>query len=354
MSVKIRFSSATISRLVLAKVGNPQREEPLQTSKEVFRVKEEDQPTLTALFLKPFKNLMPHRFHHHSSLDQHEMNGVAKAVFDAPSKLLPKGIEIAQRLYAKSNHPNIKSGDLCIALVDEIEADGELIQGLCILKAESMAPFLSITANDGDLELHTEQGINPERIDKGCLILNLFAQKGFYALTFDRSGADSKFWVREFLGLQAVPDSAFLTNTYANLVTDYLAHEAKPEEAPEETFVAARDALAFFDGREHFDLQEFEEKVLRTPEAIATFAEHKARLEEEHGLPLDTSFEISPKHVNKAVKKLSAVVKLDTGVEIHFKNPSDSPANPVVERGYDDKRKMNFIKVFFNEVTETE
>ena len=42
MSVKISFNSATVTNLVLAKVGNPQREEPLTTSKEVFRVDEDD------------------------------------------------------------------------------------------------------------------------------------------------------------------------------------------------------------------------------------------------------------------------------------------------------------------------
>ena len=42
MSVKISFNSATVTNLVLAKVGNPQREEPLTTSREVLRVDEND------------------------------------------------------------------------------------------------------------------------------------------------------------------------------------------------------------------------------------------------------------------------------------------------------------------------
>jgi hypothetical protein len=74
MSTKIRFTSAAANGLVLAKVGHPQRDEPLQTSKEVFKIDEDDQMTLAAIFLKPFKNLTAHRFTHHSSLNQHEMN----------------------------------------------------------------------------------------------------------------------------------------------------------------------------------------------------------------------------------------------------------------------------------------
>lgn len=351
MSVKIRFNSAIATGIVLAKVGNPQRDEPLQTSKEVFKISEDDRATLTPLFLKPFKNLIGHRFHHHSSLDKHEMNNCVKAIFASSMGLLEKGCDIAQRLYSKSNHPNIKAGDLCITLIDDIEVDGEMKRGLCILKAESMVPFISITTHDGDLQLSTEQGINPERIDKGCLILDHLPEKGYYSLTFDRSGEDTRFWVREFLGLQAVPDAAFLTNAYAGMAVEFL-EKAKPaddESPPWDTCNTARDALNYFDDREHFDLQEFEEKVLKTPEAVTRFAEHRSRVEEEQGQPLETSFEISQKDVSKAKKRIGTVLKLDTGIEIHVKPSFSDQDKPVLERGFDEERGMKFIKVFFNE-----
>jgi hypothetical protein len=227
MSAKIRFTSASATRLVLAKVGHPQRDEPLQTSKQVFQIDKADQEMLTAIFLKPFKNLAGHRFHHHSSLDQHEMNALAKAIFASEDGLLERGCDIAKRLYSKSNHPNIKSGDLCISLIRDIEVNGELTQGICILKSESVVPFLSISARDGDLQLHTEQGINPEKIDKGCLILNHHANKGYHVLTFDRSGSDSRFWVRDFLAVVPVTDPAFLTNKYADMAVAFVKKEEK-------------------------------------------------------------------------------------------------------------------------------
>src|SRR5690606_8206326 len=234
MYVKIRFTSASATGLVLAKVGHPQRDEPLETSKEVFKIAEGDQETLTALFLKPFKNLTGHRFSHHSSLDQHEMNACAQAVFADPAALLEKGCDIARRLYAKSNHPNIKSGDLCISLIEGIDVNGELVKGLCILKSESVVPFLSISARDGDLQLHTEQGINPEKIDKGCLILDHLPNKGYYVLTFDRSGTDSRFWVRDFLGVLPVTDPSFLTKNYANMAVAFMEKEKEEKKQPKQ------------------------------------------------------------------------------------------------------------------------
>lgn len=360
MSAKIRFTSAAASRLVLAKVGNPQREEPLQTSKQVFHVDEADRETLTAIFLKPFKNLSGYRFNHHSSLDQHEMNACAKAIFESADGLLEKGCDIAKRLYSKSNHPNIKSGDLCISFVEDIEVNGELTQGLCILKSESVVPFLSISTKDGDLQLHTEHGINPEKIDKGCLIINHHPHKGYYVLTFDRSGSDSRFWVRDFLGVVSVTDSPFLTNKYTDMAVAFVKEEEKAkketrkeessdEAPPWETTNAANDALAYFEEKEQFSLQEFEEQVLRTPEAVAKFKEHKAKVEAEQGQRFDDSFAISKKDVTKAKKRIGTVVKLDTGVEIHVKPSFASQPEAVLERGFDDEKGMKFIKVFFNE-----
>jgi hypothetical protein len=228
--------------------------------------------------------------------------------------------------------------------------EGEFVQGLCILKSESVVPFLSISTKDGDLQISTEQGINPDKIDKGCLILDYWSKKGYYVLTFDRTGTDSRFWVRDFLGVEAVPDAAFLTNAYAKMAVEFLEEEAKPEDdtPPWETCNAARGALEYFEEREKFDLEEFEQEVLKTPEAKTKFHEQRARLEEEQGQPLETSFEISKKDVTKAKKRINAVLKLDTGVEIHVKSNLSAEHDPVLERGYDDKKGMKFIKVFFN------
>ncbi len=355
MPVKIRFTSATAIGLVLAKVGHPQRDEPLQTSKEVFKIAEDDQETLSAIFLKPFKNLTAHRFSHHSSLDHHEMNACAAAIFASDGGLLEKGCDIAKRLYSKSNHPNIKSGDLCISLIKDIDIDGYLTQGLCILKSESVVPFLSISTRDGDLELHTEQGINPEKIDKGCLILDHLAQKGYYVLTFDRTGSDSRFWVRDFLGVLPITDSPFLTNKYANMAVAFMEKERKEKPAaddatpPWDIANPARDAITYFEEKENFSLHEFEEEVLKTPEAKAKFAEHRGRIEQEQGHKLDDSFAISKKDVTKAKNKIRSMMKLDTGVEIRLKPALAAKPDAVLEHGFDEERKMKFIKIFFNE-----
>jgi hypothetical protein len=179
-------------------------------------------------------------------------------------------------------------------------------------------------------------------------------------LTFDRSGSDSRFWVRDFLGVVPITDSPFLTNKYANMAVAFMEKEKKenPKKAaaaadddtpPWDTANAARDAITYFEEKEKFDLQEFEEQVLKTPEAKAKFAEHRKTIEEEQGHKLEDSFEISKKDVAKTKNKIKTVMKLDTGAEVRLKPALAAKPDAVLEHGFDEEKKMKFIKIFFNE-----
>ena len=366
MTIKLDFANATINGLVLSKVGNPSRDEPLQTSKQVFEVEAEDQPTLSSIFLRPFKSfsLIGQKFHHHASLEQHEINTCAAAIFENSDQLLEKGCQISTRLHTKSTHPNIKSGDLCISRIEGIQAGEETVEAICILKSESVTPFLSISAQDGDLQLSTEHGINPEKIDKGCLIVNQFSRKGFYVLTFDRGSSESRFWVRDFLNVIAIPDNALLSKKVAEMAVTAVAESAatsSQSEGPRDESDAsppwevnenAKEALAYFDNKKHFSMAEFEEQALRTPEAKAAFREKKQQLEEESGVAIAEGFDISQKDVSKAKKLMKSVMKLDTGVEIRLKPKVVANPDKVMEKGYDEEKKMNYIKVYFNKETQ--
>lgn len=347
MSVSIRFNKAATGGIVLAKVGNPQRDEPLETSREVCRAAEADRELLTRLLLKPFKSLTGYHFHHHSSLANNEVYMCAKAIFSSQEALLKKGCEIAKRLYAKSNHPNIKSGDLCVAMIHDLVVNGERVNGLCILKSETIDPFLSITSRGGDLKITTEEGINPEKIDKGCLILHTSESQGYYVLTFDRAGTHSRFWIREFLGVRMITDDAFLTNQYADLAVAAIQGEGSDSSSVPEKTVAAKRALNYFDTKDHFSLQEFEEEVLRKdPEMVARFQEQKARIEEQCGQPLKSDFGITRESVTKAKKKVGGVMKFDTGVEVRLLADFDESS---LERGFDESRGMGFVKIYFHD-----
>ena len=130
MSIPVKFNKASLTTMSLAKVGNPTRDEALQTSKSLCTFDATEADVLTTCFLKPFRSLELHHFHHHAALESNEVYNFAASIFDNPDSLLENGESIARHLYTKSTHPNIKSGDLCIALIKDIVVDGETTNGI--------------------------------------------------------------------------------------------------------------------------------------------------------------------------------------------------------------------------------
>ncbi len=349
MSHTLNFRRAKLATLSLAKVGNPLRSEPLRTSKELCRFSDEDSAILTPSFLKPFKNLELKSFSHHSSLDLNEVYRYASTIFEKPDKLLGHGRKIARHLYNTSKHPNIKSGDLCIALVDDLLVDGEPLQALSIIKSESRVPFLEISDHDGNLQLVTHQGISPDKIDKGCLIINAQKEKGYLVYTFDKSSAGTHFWMRDFLGVKFRKNADYMTRRYADMAVSF-AKEGLPDEmgAEQKCRVASR-AMDYFEEKDEFDLKHFREEALKEPEIIEKFDTFRESQDDEDGIELAESFKIAKNVARKAANKFRSTIKLDTGVNISFAPAFKESDESTFERGFDEAKQMKFVKIYYQE-----
>ncbi len=349
MSTTLNFRRAKLASLSLAKVGNPLRSEPLRTSKELCRFSDEDSGVLTPSFLKPFKNLEVRSFAHHSSLELNEVYRYAAALFENPDVLLEQGRKIARHLYNTSKHPNIKSGDLCVALVNDVLVDGDPHQAISIIKSESRVPFLEIADDDGNLQLITHQGISPDKIDKGCLIINSMKDDGYLVYTFDKSGAGTHFWVRDFLGVKFRRDDDYMTRRYADMCVSF-AKEGLPEEMEaEDKCRVANQAKSYFEERDEFDLKHFREEALKEPAIIEKFDEFQANQGDEDEGQLDETFTIDKKVARKAGNRFRSTMKLDTGVNISFAPAFKEADESSFERGFDDEKQMKFVKIFYND-----
>ena len=144
MALPINFREAAINEIALAKVGNPLKGEPLLTSKNLCRFEDDEADLLTTSFLIPFKSLEPYRLEIQSSSESPSLREYVKSIFNDESSLLEEAKNISQYLYSKSYHPNIKSGDLCISLIDGIIISGQSVPAICIIKCENKTPFLNV------------------------------------------------------------------------------------------------------------------------------------------------------------------------------------------------------------------
>ncbi|MFP6874919.1 MAG: nucleoid-associated protein [Verrucomicrobiales bacterium] len=346
MSIPVNFNESSLSALALAKVGNPLRNEPLLTSKALCHFDEDEANLLTGCFLKSFKSLELHHLKGNRGPESNPLFEYAGAVFNSPEQLLTASTEIAKHLYAKSHHPNIKNGDLCISLIEGIIIEGTATQGLCIIKSENKVPFLQISELNGDLTLTTQHGIYPDKIDKGCLVVNHRKNNGFVVYLFDKSG-NTHFWKRDFAGAAPVRDEDYLTRRFGELCVDF-AHRGLPEEINEEHRMAvAGRALNYLNESKQFDLSDFE-RTLDDPELIEQFTLFRKNYQEETGNTLEDRFTVSGPEARKAKKRLTGRLRLDTGAELRFSSAFIDQAEKLLERGYDEQKEMHYLKIYFD------
>ena len=347
MSFVTNFNTAKIEEIVLAKVGNPQRGETLKMSKDLCKFDSEDAPVLTFAFLKPFKNLERYHFHHHADIEMNELFGYMDNVFKDREDFLNQSRKSARLLFEKSQHPNIKSGDLCIAYIDGIQVDGETYEAISIIKSESQVPFLEISDRGGDLELITHNGIYPDKIDKGALIINYDKEGGYLVYTFDKSGGETQFWVKDFLSVRKRRDSEFKTRQYAEMCNNFVK-DGLDSVAEEEKYRIASNAMQYLSDKDKFNATHFEEEALRDPEVISSFQEYKQNYQDEEGNTIDEDFEIDNQLAKKIVGKFKPAIRLDSGVIIRF-TPDFAESQGTLERGADTESGKKFIKLYYDE-----
>lgn len=348
MSVSINFKKANVLSISLAKVGNAQRGEPLKTSRDLCQFEAEDNEMLTHAFLKPFRNLERYSFDHHSDINLNEMYGYADSIFSQQERFLAFSRKIARHLYDKSRHPNIKSGDLCIALIGNVYINKLPCTAVSIVKSESLVPFLEISDKEGDLQLTTHNGIYPDKIDKGALLVDFQKDDGFLVYTFDKGGSDTNFWVKEFLGAKPQKDDEYKTKQYAEMCASF-AKEGLPEDLGEEDrFRIANQATQYFSEKEQFEPESFQQEVLKDPDRIEAFRSYKENYKDDEGQPLEEEFQISSPAAKKAMGKLKSAVKLDSGVLLRF-TPDFVDHPDSIERGFDEARGQKFIKLYYEE-----
>ena len=71
-------------------------------------------------------------------------------------------------------------------------------------------------------------------------------------------------------------------------------------------------------------------------------------MEEEHGQPLKEKFSVSKKEAEKAGNRLKSKMKLDVGVTMQFSSGFVHEAERFMERGFDEDKRMEYVKIYFN------
>ncbi|WP_423148848.1 nucleoid-associated protein [Rubrolithibacter danxiaensis] len=343
---------SSINQLIVHWVGNPSLEEHLVISENEIRLEDENlKGLLTSYLLKSFQQVNEvYRLHHSSgNLELNEIFNFATAVFDDPSGFLTTSESIARHLHQIAKHPKIKSGELYIAVFENLQIEGEQHKAMGIFKSENKETYLKVFPEKNGFSIEYEpQAININKLDKGCLVFNTDKSEGYKVCVIDNTNKSTEalYWTDEFLQLKIREDNFQHTQNYLSMykhyVTEQLDQEFDLNKADKIDLL--NKSINYFKEKEAFNEDEFTEVVLGNEEAKASFKNYKQQFEEKFNLELADSFDISAPAVKKQARVYKSVLKLDRNFHIYIHGDRE-----LIEKGFDDEKGMNYYKVFYKE-----
>jgi hypothetical protein len=305
---------------------------------------------LNKYFLNPFEKVNEvYRFTHSSDdLELNEICHFGGLIFNDPTNFHELSKQITKHLFDISTHPKIKSGELYVAYFHDLQIEGELHDAIGLFKSESKEAFLKVFPDEGGFSLDYEsEGINIQKLDKGCLIFNCDKEEGYKVVVIDQTNrTDAAYWKDDFLKLKIRNDDFNKTNNtlsiYKNFVNTKLDEGFDISKADKIDLL--NKSMKYFKEKETFDMNEFGEEVIGNDKAIESFKTFTQSYADEFDTQIGDSFNISNAAVKKQAKVFKSILKLDKNFHIYIHGNKE-----LIEKGFDDEKGMNFYKVYFKE-----
>ncbi len=346
----INLYSAQIESLSIHRVGNKGKAEGLFVSQDPYPLSDELTPLVKEFFFKPFREKEEnyYKFFHEEDISFNELFSLAQKVFENPSATHLLSEEIAKHLYAQSEHPHIKAGELYIVHLEGVQIDNIKTDALGIFKSELKQDFLKFRESGTNLQMILEQGINLNKLDKGCLIFNHKAEEGYKVLSVDSNRYDTKYWLENFLGVEAFEDDNFYTKKYLKFCQDFAKDVVLPAEDKKEEVLFMNRAVNHFAKNDKFEETAFMNEVIDNPALIPEFRNYKTEQSPKYKIEDLTNFPISNSAVSSQRKKIKNVINLDTNIQIKMDFINPESAQKYVEKGWDEEKQMYYYLVYFN------
>lgn len=346
----INLFNTHIESLSIHRVGNKSRNEALFLSENPYGLNDEIVPLLKEYFLKPFREKEENyfQFAHEVDLEYNEMYKFAMEVFENPSNIHNISKNITKHLFEQSNHPHIKNGEVYVTHLTNISIDNNVVDAIGIFKSEIKSDFLQFEEKGMTLEMILQQGINLNKLDKGCLIFNYKKEEGYKILTVDSNRYDARYWLENFLSVDAFQDENFMTKKYLKFCQDFAKEVVLPAEDKKEEVMFMNRAVNHFAKNDQFEETNFLNEVLDNPDLISEFKSYKVDKGEKYSIEDLTSFPIANAAVSDARRSIKNVINLDTHIQIKLDFINPESAEKFVEKGWDEEKQMYYYLVYFN------
>ncbi|MDD4848556.1 MAG: nucleoid-associated protein [Bacteroidales bacterium] len=335
-----------IQNIVLHIVGNKSAEDGLFLSKSPLVLNDDLKEVLNHYFLTPFHSEEYFQLYHDSGLQFNVVYDMVSQIFENQEVSVETSVNLAKHLYEQSVHPKIKGGEFYIVYFNDCMLEGETVDAVGLFKSENKDTFLKVLQQDDNYRLESENGININKLDKGCLIFNSDKAHGFVVSIVDNTnrGIEAQYWIDDFLHVRQRQDNYFnthaLLSSYKKFVTKTLPKEFDVCKADQADLL--NKSVQFFKEKDNFDLDEFSQEVIQQPEVIERFQQFKNQYQEDNDIDFPDSFSISETAVKKQARAFKSIIKLDKNFHIYVHGNRS-----LIEQGEDEKGK--FYKVYYKE-----
>lgn len=340
----MNFTNTSITSCIIHQVGNKQREEQINLSKKKLVCDEKDEMELIDFFSKQFRNTWGvNSFYHSIDLKMNEIYACSRVIFEG-GDFVKTSQDIAQHLFDQTNHHAIKSGELFVVLFDEIENEGVFSRGIGLFKSERKDTYFRISGDHEEIEFDVNSGINKQKLDKGCIVLEDDIGKGFKVFSYEYNGADTEYWRNDFLNIKQRDDSFKKTEDYLSLCKNYVLEELPKyfEVSKAEQIDLVNRSVEYFKKNEEFNNQDFKETIFEDGEVINSFSQFESSEFDDYENNMER-FKVSQNAVKRQKKAFKSVLKLDKNFHVYIHGNRE-----LIEKGYDDTKKKNFYKIYFD------
>jgi hypothetical protein len=344
----IDFTRAQLTHFVIHFVGNKGGGEELTLSENTFEFKDDFvRDTVLRYFLTPFKTDIYHKFRNKSEFDLKNVKSLAEKIFDSRKGFVANSKHIAETLYDQSMHPKIKGGEFYVCYFKDAVVDGELCDAIGLFKTENKETFLKVYQHVDAFDVDCEQGIDINKLDKGCLIFNTEKDSGYKMSIIDTNNKVAEcasYWEVDFLGAVIKENAFYHTNNFIESCRGF-CEEVLTEEnnvSKADQMMMLNKSATYFKERDHFKMKEFEKDVMVQPELIKAFKDYRKDFNDRLDLTAIDEFDVSQTAVKKNQKYMRSVVKLDKNFHIYIHGRHD-----YVERGYDEEKGLKYYKLYF-------
>jgi 37-kD nucleoid-associated bacterial protein len=323
-NIMIEYTNTVIEKVSVQSIGNKtDGEGPLLSDSLLDISGDKVRELLAKFFLTPFSQPEYYSFTFSNyNFTLNPMFLFASQIFEDVKQFQKTSLDMVRYLYELPIQTQIKPGDIFITYFSEIVVEDEVTNAIGIFKSETRQSFLKLDCENNSYSIRCEDGINIEKLDKGCMIFNTDKESGYKICLVDKSNKNSEaqFWKDSFLQLKPYSDVYHYTKDLLNITKYYIA-----KELPDEFEINKTDQIdllnrsaEYFKTHDIFDKADYAKEVFIDSKMIKSFRKFDESFRNENNIDSEDNFEISPSAVREGLKLFKSVLKLDKNFHIYI------------------------------------